>query len=96
MSELVGHRIVDVGADEELTFDWSAKLGEDVLTESVWEISPYDSPNPLLDDSVKGDTSTSITVSGLSFGIVYTLTNTVQTEDGRRLVQSFTLRGTLR
>lgn len=93
MSELVGHRLVDVGEDEELTFDWSSKLDTDTIASSMWEISPDGSPSPLVDDSIKDDTTTSVTVSGLRFGVTYLLTNTIQTDTSRTLVQSFTLRG---
>jgi len=85
--------MVDVSEDEELSYDWSGKLDGDVITESSWEIEPDDSPSPLIDDGTKGDTTTSITVSGLQFGVVYTLTNMIHTDSSRVLVQSFTLRG---
>lgn len=94
MPELLGHRIVDISETEELTFDWSDNLDEDVITESSWTVEPDDSPSPILSDSVKGDTTTSIKLSGLQFGIVYKLTNMIFTDTSRVLVQSFTIRGT--
>lgn len=93
MSELVGHRLVDIGEDEQLTFNWAPKLDGDEISSSFWEISPEDSPAPIVDDSIKDATTTSVTISGLMFGVVYRLTNTIQTDTSRTLVESFTLRG---
>lgn len=93
MAELLGHRMVDIDEDEELSYDWAPKLDGDEITESSWEIEPDDSPSPLLDDGTKGATTTSITISGLRFGVVYRLTNTIFTDTSRVLIQSFTIRG---
>lgn len=95
MPDILGHRNVDIGEEEQLSFNWVDELeGTDILIESTWTISPDDSPSPVLSNSLRSDTATTITVNGLTFGIVYQLTNTVVTEDGRTLVKSYTLRGT--
>ena len=95
MTDPLGHRLVDVGEAEIFSFDWTPELEEDVLlAESTWAIEPDDSPIPILSDSARDENITSVKIDGVHFGVVYTLTNTVLTEDGRSLVQSFTLRGT--
>lgn len=94
MADILGHRIIDVDEDEEITFDWTDKLEEDVLTESTWTIEPEDSPAPVLDDDTRTNTLTSVTISGLAFGFVYRLTNNVVTDAERYLTRSVTLRGT--
>jgi len=93
MGDIIGHRLVAPEDDEEVSYDWTLELEEDLIASSDWAIVPNDSPSPLLDDaSMDEGTLTSVTVSGLTFGVVYQLTNTVVTEAGRNLSQSFTLR----
>ena len=93
MGDLIGHRLIPPGDDEEVSYDWTLELEGDLIASSEWSIVPNDSPSPVLDDaSMDTGTLTSVTVSGLTFGIVYQLTNTVITEAGRELSQSFTLR----
>lgn len=97
MPDILGYRALDVSETETLSFDWSEELvSPDILIESEWAIEPEDSPVPLLTDSVRSDTATSIKVFGLHFGVVYQLTNTVITDLGRTMVRSYTLRGTRR
>lgn len=80
--------------DERLDYasDFTAWIGSDVISVSVWEIDP--SAGVTLDGQVDDFVSnkSAIFVSGLVRGNIYSLTNRITTTGGRTADRSFSIR----
>lgn len=73
--------------------DWSDALVADTISASDWAILP--AGPQITGKDVGGDPpqSTLCFLAGVSLGVVYRLTNTIQTAGGRTWSRSFTIRG---
>ena len=80
----------DPDAILDYTFDWSAWLGTDAITQSIWLISGGDNS---LAQSTASNTETGATIwlSGGSANRDYTLTNRITTVGGRTDDRSATI-----
>lgn len=70
--------------------DWSVWLNGDTISASAWSISPA---GPVLVDLGVAAGVATVTLSGVSFGLIYSLTNQVTTGAGRTAQRSITIRG---
>ena len=93
------YRIIDPGEDLDYTCDWGEFLDDggspsDTISQSSWSIDPDPggSPAPQLHDSSYTVSTTTIWVSGAELGMIYLLTNTIVTTEGRTAQRSLTLR----
>jgi len=76
------------------TLDWSDWLTDDTIDTADWAISP--SSGPTLSLETQTDTTTTVYVDGLSHGVIYTLTGTIETDGGVVGERSITIRGAQR
>lgn len=82
--------LIDPDARLDFGLDWSAWLADgDEIDTSAWAISPA---GPALSGSSNNTSTTTVWVTGCTLGVVYTLTNHVETTEGRKDDRSLTLR----
>jgi hypothetical protein len=88
MSEAV--RLQDPAETLDYTLDWSSWIpsGDSILS-SNWAISPS---GPTLSNDIIGSATTTCFVSGMTFAVIYTLTNTILTLQERTASRSITIR----
>ena len=85
------------GETLDYSVDWTNELSEtapaDSIAASAWSIAPNaGSPGPSLSGATVAGMTTTTKVSGLAFGVVYRLTNRVETAQGVILERSLTIR----
>lgn len=72
------------------TFDWTDYLGTKVITGSTWSIEPT---GPVLSGAALASPLTTTRISGIVFGGIYRVINTVTLDSTEVDARSFELRG---
>jgi hypothetical protein len=87
------YRVIGPGETLIWNVDWDAEdwLGTATISSSSWTISPT---GPVLSGQINDSTTTQTKISGCTYGVQYTLRNTVTASDGQVGVRDIQLRCT--